>query len=59
LFGPDIIVEIKQVAKIEWIGKERFLCQKKILQKNLGCFSLNKKTFELKQRRLESKSFQK
>jgi hypothetical protein len=24
LFGTDTVVEIKQAAKIEWIGKERF-----------------------------------
>jgi hypothetical protein len=34
-------VEIKQVAKIEWAGKERFLGQKKIVKKNLSCCSLN------------------
>jgi hypothetical protein len=48
-------VEINRAAKIEQAGKERFLRQKKILKKNLGCCSLNRKqTFELKHRRLES-----
>jgi hypothetical protein len=28
LFGSDTVVEIKQIAKIEWAGKERFLGQK-------------------------------
>jgi hypothetical protein len=41
---------------MEWARKERFLGQKKIVEKNLSCCSLNKK-FKLlneKQRRLES-----
>jgi hypothetical protein len=41
LFGPDIIVEIKQAAKIKLGEKERFLGQTKIVKKNLGCCSLN------------------
>jgi hypothetical protein len=36
-------VEIKQASKIEWAEKERFLGQKKIVKKNLSCWSLNKK----------------
>jgi hypothetical protein len=43
LFGPDTVVEIKHAGKIEWDGKERFLGRKKIVKKNLGCCSLNKK----------------
>jgi hypothetical protein len=43
LFGLDTVVEMKQTTKIEWVGKERFLGQKKIVEKNLGCYSLNKK----------------
>jgi CRISPR/Cas system-associated exonuclease Cas4 (RecB family) len=39
LSGSDIVVEIKQSAKIEWAGNERF----KIVKKNLSCCSLNKK----------------
>jgi hypothetical protein len=35
-------VEIEQAAKIEWVGKERFLGRKKIVKKNLGCCNLNK-----------------
>jgi hypothetical protein len=42
LFGLDVVVKIKQGAKIECVGKERFLGQKKIVKKNLGCCSLNK-----------------
>jgi hypothetical protein len=57
LFGPDTVVKIKQAAKIEWVGKERFLGQKKIVKKNLGCCSLNKKqTFELKIEEIRIKS---
>jgi hypothetical protein len=43
-------VEIKQAAEMEWAEKEGFLGRKKIVEKNLGCCSLNKKikTFELK-----------
>jgi hypothetical protein len=50
LFGLDTVVGIKQAAKVERVGKERFLDRKKIMQKNLGCCNLNKKnqTFELK-----------
>jgi hypothetical protein len=45
----DSVVEIKRAVKIEWAGKERLLDQKKIVKKNLGWCSLNKKqTFELK-----------
>jgi hypothetical protein len=34
---------------MKWDRKERLLSQKKIVEKNLGCCSLNKKqTFELK-----------
>jgi hypothetical protein len=48
VFGSNTIVEIKQVAEIEWARKERFLSQNKIVKKNLGCCCLNKKTLELK-----------
>jgi hypothetical protein len=41
LFGPDTVVEIEHAPKIEWAEKERFLGQKKIVKKNLGCCSLN------------------
>jgi hypothetical protein len=43
-------VEIKQTVEMEWAGKERFLGQKKIVEKHLSCCSLNKKirTFEWK-----------
>jgi hypothetical protein len=37
LFGLDTIMEIKQAAKMEWAGKERFLGRNKIMEKNLGC----------------------
>jgi hypothetical protein len=37
LFGMDTIMEIKQAAKMEWAGKERFLGRNKIMEKNLGC----------------------
>jgi hypothetical protein len=36
-------VEIEQVTEMEWAGKERFLDGKKIMEKNLGCYSLTKK----------------
>jgi hypothetical protein len=39
--GSHTVVEIKQVAKIEWDGKQRFWSQK-IVKKNLGCYILNK-----------------
>jgi hypothetical protein len=42
LFGSYTIVEIKHVTKMEWFEKEIFLKQKKIVNKNLGCCSLNK-----------------
>jgi hypothetical protein len=48
LFGPDTIVEIKQAAEMEWARKDRFFDQKKIMEKNLGCCSLNKKNQTLK-----------
>jgi hypothetical protein len=48
VFGSNTIVEIKRVAEIEWARKERFLSQNKIVKKNLGFCSLNKKTLELK-----------
>jgi hypothetical protein len=31
LFGPDTVVEIRQTHKIEWVGKEKFLGRKKLL----------------------------
>jgi hypothetical protein len=43
LFGTDIVVEIKQATKKEWAGKEGFFRRMKIVEKNLGCCSLNKK----------------
>jgi hypothetical protein len=43
MFALDNIVEIKQATKMEWDGNERFICRKKIVEKNLGCWSLNKK----------------
>jgi hypothetical protein len=48
-------VEIKQAAKIEWAKKKRLLGRKKIVKKNLSCCSLNKKTFELKQKKIRIK----
>jgi hypothetical protein len=33
-FGPNTVVGIKQAAKIEWAGKERFLGRKKIVEEN-------------------------
>jgi hypothetical protein len=43
LFGPDTVVRSNRLSKIECAGKERFLCWKKIVEKNLSCHSLNKK----------------
>jgi hypothetical protein len=43
LFELNNVVENKEAAKIEWVGKERFLDQRKIVKNNLGYFSLNKK----------------
>jgi hypothetical protein len=43
LFGPDTVVDIKQAAEVERVGKERFLGRKKIMEKNLGCCNLIKK----------------
>jgi hypothetical protein len=50
LFASDTVVKIKEAAEMEWNGKVRFLGHKKIVEKNLGCCSLNKKnqTFESK-----------
>jgi hypothetical protein len=58
LFGPGIVVKIEKAAKIDWIGEERFLCQKKIVKKNLGYCNLNKnKLLNKKQKILESNEF--
>jgi hypothetical protein len=46
--GRILLLRLKKVVKIEWVEKEIFLDRKKIVKKNLGCCSLNKKTFELK-----------
>jgi hypothetical protein len=43
LFGAATVVEIKQTTEMEWAGKERFLGQNKIVEKNLGYCSLKKK----------------
>jgi hypothetical protein len=55
-FVSDIVVEIKQTLKIEWVEKERFFGKKKIMDTNLGCRSLNKKfkLLNLKYGRLKS-----
>jgi hypothetical protein len=34
LFGSDTVVYIKQAGEMEWVGKERFLSPKKIMEKN-------------------------